>query len=259
MEHDRIIVGDAQAEIAKVLSGESDGCIITGDCLEIMPDMPDGCVDAVVTDPPYGVNLGEHGAAKENRPQWLAKQGYATYADTRENFLSIVVPGVVLAIEKSHRGLVFVADTNGWDLPRPDAVGGVYLPAGCGRCAWGFQTLAHFLLYGSCPNLNLGAKPVSFTSTARAEKNGHPCPKPVAWMEWCCKLATSVGDIIIDPFCGSGTTCVAAKKLGRRWIGIEIDEKYADIARRRVASTPKPLFVEEPKPPDAAPLFAETD
>ena len=52
-------------------------------------------------------------------------------------------------------------------------------------------------------------------------------------------------------FCnGSGTACVAAKKLGRRYIGIEIDEKYAEMARRRVASTPRPLFTEpiEKKP-----------
>ena len=43
-------------EIEKVLNGEADGCIVCGDCLEVMADMPDGCVDAVVTDPPYGID-----------------------------------------------------------------------------------------------------------------------------------------------------------------------------------------------------------
>jgi len=61
--------------------------------------------------------------------------------------------------------------------------------------------------------------------------------------------------IILDPYCGSGTTCVAAKKLGRRWIGIEIDEKYAAIARARIASTPKPLFVEEQAADKQLPLM----
>ncbi len=168
-------------DIAAVLSGDSEGCVITGDCLEIMADMPDGCVDAVVTDPPYGVNLGNHKAAKEDRTRWLAKKGYDNYEDTRENFLSIVVPGVVMALAKATRGLVFVAGTNAWDLPRPAAVGGVYLPAGCGRCSWGFQTLAHYLLYGPCPHLELGAKPIAFSSTERAAPSAHPCPKPEGW------------------------------------------------------------------------------
>ena len=66
------------------------------------------------------------------------------------------------------------------------------------------------------------------------------------------------GDIILDPYCGSGTTCVAAKKLGRRYIGIEIDEKYAAIARSRIASTPKPLFVEEPEKAEQQQLFGST-
>jgi len=63
------------------------------------------------------------------------------------------------------------------------------------------------------------------------------------------------GDLILDPFCGSGTTCVAAKKLGRRYIGIEIDPTYADIARRRIAATPEPLFVPEAEKPEQNGLF----
>ena len=75
---------------------------------------------------------------------------------------------------------------------------------------------------------------------------GHPCPKPIEWGLWLCERAAPQDGIILDPFCGSGTTCVAAKKLGRRWIGIEIDESYARIARERVATTPKPLFKDAP-------------
>ena len=72
------------------------------------------------------------------------------------------------------------------------------------------------------------------------EKPDHPSPKPIAYMEW---LVNRLGGkTILDPFCGSGTTCVAAKKLGRRYIGIELDEKYCRIARNRVRDTERPLF-----------------
>ena len=54
---------------------------------------------------------------------------------------------------------------------------------------------------------------------------------------------TQPGDIILDPFCGSGTTCVAAKKLGRKYIGIDIEQKYVDIARTRIKNTPAPMTI----------------
>ena len=61
-------------------------------------------------------------------------------------------------------------------------------------------------------------------------------------MEWLVGELSNTSDIIFDPFCGSGTTCVAAKKLGRRWIGIDIEPKYVDIAKSRVQNTERPLF-----------------
>ena len=185
-----------------------------GDCLEVLPTLAAGSVDAVVTDPPYGGNLGTHGAANETRPQYLAKAGYANYDDTPENFEAVVVPAVRLAIERFGRGLVFCAGTQAWSLPRPAAVGGVFLPAGCGRSRWGFQCLAHFLLYGDCPSLNLGAKPTAFKSTERADESEHPCPKPVGWMIRCVNLASLPDETILDPFNGAGTTGVGTTGVG---------------------------------------------
>lgn len=212
---------------------ERDGVVLYhADCRDILPSLPK--VDLVLTDPPYGVDLGNHDAASEKRPGWLAKKGYDDYSDTPENFEAIVVPALVAAIRIVGRALVFSAGTQMWSLPRPAAVGAVYLPAGCGRCSWGFQSLAHFLLYGDCPNLNRGAKPIAFSSTERAERNGHPCPKPLSWMKWCVKFASEESDTIIDPFAGSGTTLRAAMDLGHKAIGIEISEKYCEIAARRL-------------------------
>jgi site-specific DNA-methyltransferase (adenine-specific) len=62
----------------------------------------------------------------------------------------------------------------------------------------------------------------------------HPTQKPVELMRWCLSKYSNEGDTILDPFAGSGTTCVAAKILGRKYIGIEINPVYAEIARKRV-------------------------
>jgi len=154
------------------------GVLYHGDCLEILPHLEP--VDLVLTDPPYGVGLGDHSGAKETRiGVGLKKQHYNEYQDTYENFLVRVVPAVKVALKKSCRGAVFCAGTNMWDLPRPDTVSAVYLPSGQGRTRWGFQNLAHICLYGTAPNLNLGAKNIVLKSAETAPKNGHPCPKPI--------------------------------------------------------------------------------
>ncbi len=69
---------------------------------------------------------------------------------------------------------------------------------------------------------------------AIADKNDHPCPKPLSWMEWLCDRASLPGDTIADPFMGSGTTGVACANLERKFIGIEIEPKYFDIACERI-------------------------
>ncbi len=87
-------------------------------------------------------------------------------------------------------------------------------------------------------------------ASEKDQRRVHPTQKPIAVMEWVIEQATSQGDHILDPFMGSGTTGVAAVKLGRRFTGIEIDEGYFDIARRRIEAALKEpdMFIEPPKP-----------
>jgi len=108
--------------------------------------------------------------------------------------------------------------------------------------AWNEMALsiynARSLLPGEAPFSNILR--ISF------EKNDHglhETQKPLRLMECLVSLVTVEGSIILDPFAGSGTTCVAAKKLGRHYIGIEINEKYAEIAKGRLSESPlQPLF-----------------
>ena len=203
--------------------------IFHGDCREVLPGLDP--VDLVLTDPPYGIGLGKTSGAGAGHG--LRLDGYATHNDSYGSFVSDVVPRINEALDLAARAAVFTGP-NIHEQRKPDAIGGVHCPAGAGRHCWGFKTFLPVLLYGKAPELNLGGKPTSITSTRTARKNGHPVPKPVEWMRWLVLLASTEGETILDPFMGSGTTLRAAKDLGRKAIGIEIEERYCEIAAKRL-------------------------
>jgi site-specific DNA-methyltransferase (adenine-specific) len=74
-----------------------------------------------------------------------------------------------------------------------------------------------------------------FESASSLDNNGHPCPKPMAWARWLVSRAAVEGATVLDPFAGSGTVLMASKELGRKSIGIEIEERYCEIAAQRCA------------------------
>ena len=77
----------------------------------------------------------------------------------------------------------------------------------------------------------------------KEDERWHPTQKPLDLFQWIVEKYSDPGHIILDPFLGSGTTAVAARMLGRKYVGIELSEKYCEMARRRVASAPTPLFM----------------
>ena len=216
------------------------------DCREVLTELRQ--VDALITDPPYGVLLGSQKDRRANHV--LVKNGYDSYDDTAENYSAVVVPAIKRALEitKDGRGLVFGVPPAIWKLPAPTVIGGVYLPAARGRNQWGFSSFTLALLYGRSPDLHLGCSHTGIESFAVADKNGHPCPKPLSWMMWAIDLATMSNELVLDPFMGSGTTGVAAIKQGRQFVGIEINPRYFDIACRLVDDAAKQpdMFVERP-------------
>jgi DNA modification methylase len=224
----------------------SEVTLYQGDCLEYMQGMSAGDI-VTITDPPYGVNLGNHAGANECRRGLLAKRG--GYIDTPESFDLVVVPAIKRALKLSRRAAVFCVPPSMWRLPAPDAIGGIFVPGAVGRNKWGWSNFIHCLLYGIAPDLEKGAKQTAIQSSAQAEDTGHPVTKPLVWMRWIINLATRPGDVVFDPFMGSGSTGVAAIQLGRSFIGCEISEEYFKIAQKRIAQAqlqPR-LFDDEPK------------
>lgn len=100
---------------------------------------------------------------------------------------------------------------------------------------WGFTTFHPILYYGRDFRAGRGALPSGTKMTEAAEKNGHPCPKPIGAWTWLLDKVSQPGETVIDPFCGSGTTLRAALDTGRKAIGIEIEERYCEIAVRRLS------------------------
>lgn len=207
--------------------------IYHGDCREMLDSMVN--IDAVVTDPPYGVRL------MHKQHKWFHQngQGYLGIDDTPENVRNIVIPVIVQCIATFPRVIVTPGTRCMFMYPNPTDVGCIFNPSGVGMGSWGFITFHPILYYGKDPYLETGkgSRPNGWKQPANdyADKNGHPCPKPMGMMSWIVNRVTLKGMTLLDPFAGSGTTLRAAKDLGRKAIGIEIEEKYCEIAAKRMA------------------------
>ena len=200
-------------------------------------------VDAVITDPPYGV--GYEGSSTKDGGRDAG--GYASFEDTPENIKALIVPIIATCIELFPRLCMTPGPASMFFYPNPRAVGAVYYPAGANSGPWGFVCSQPIFYYGKDPYLanGLGRRANSFEAHAGAEKNGHPCPKPIDQMKWLVNRASLPGETVLDPFMGSGTTGVAAVTMDRNFIGCEIEPAYFDIACKRIedAQRQKDLFI----------------
>lgn len=193
--------------------------IYNGDCRDILTQLDR--VDLVLTDPPYGIG-----------------ESYLSYEDTKENLKTLISETFHLILEKSDVVLLTPGTRNLFIYPVPTWTMAWFTPAGTGRGPWGFCCWQPILAYGSDPYLKagLGSQPDSFIKTETSEKNGHPCPKPLdVWKKIILRGMVGSSKTILDPFMGSGTTLRAAKDLNRQAIGIEIEEKYCEIAAKRLS------------------------
>lgn len=210
--------------------------IYHGDCREIVPQL--GKFDLVLTDPPYGVQLG---TKRNNLKLSFKREKYSMFDDTPEFIQTVVIPAIKTCIEKFGRVVVTPGNRCMWLYPAPDEIGCIFNPAGNGLCRWGFNMSHPILFYGKDPKMP-NAYANGLESTAISERNGHPCPKPLKWMTWLITRCSLDGETILDPFGGSGTTCRAAKDLGRKCTMIELEEKYCEIAANRMAQEVMNIF-----------------
>jgi len=222
-----------------------DATLILGGCIEVLPTL--GKVDAVVTDPPYGINFRwcnasrggrarglSWGATPNNRqPEWQNMHGDEKPFDPTPflQFHQIILWG-----GNNYEGLPAARCWLVWDKRRNTTSD----HHGDAELAW--TNLDSVIRVHR--QIWRGVVREGEENVANGAKQ-HPTQKPVALMRWCVEMTEG---IVLDPFMGSGTTGVACAKMGRKFIGIEIDPRYFDIACRRIeeAYRQKDLFIEPP-------------
>ena len=194
-----------------------DVTLYLGDCLEVMAEMEAGSVDSVITDPPYGI--GEDGGACRTRSKpGISKHEKRNWDRSRPDKHVFDVMRTISTNQVIFGGNYFadlLPPTMGWIYWRK-LMGGDFSD---GELAW--------------TSYNKALK--EFTKSPHGMDKVHPTQKPLALMKWVIENYTDEGDTVFDPFMGSGTTGVAAVQLGRKFIGIEIDETYYEIAKKRIS------------------------
>ena len=221
-----------------------------GDCLELIKDIPDGSIDLIVTDPPYNVSA-TNGGGTINKGKKLNKSlkdlveanitdGYDIEILGEEFMRVMKEPNIYLWCNKTQIPEYFKFyvekhkckfDIICWHKTNA-------LPTYSNK----YLSDTEYLLYfrkgkGKCfPKSYEDAKTYYIAPINHKDKKKykHPTIKPLDITEKVIKNSSKENDIILDPFMGSGTTGVACKKLNRNFIGIELDEKYFNIAKERI-------------------------
>ena len=226
-EQNKVIIGDCTLYLA--------------DCMDVLPTL--GKVDAVVTDPPYGIKVDSTMAKQSGQQYGNAAAQKSTYKATEwdEEPLS----GELLQMVLQSAPKVILWGGNYFALPPTscwliwDKENGQNNFADC-EMAW--------------TNLPKAVRLKRHLWNGMLRKNGeercgHPTQKPIEVMTWCLEQLSD-SQIVLDPFMGSGTTGVACVKMGRKFIGIEREPEYFEIACKRIreAYAQPDMFIEPPKP-----------
>ena len=203
--------------------------LICGDCLDVLPTLEAGSIDAVITDPPFGIDFkyASHDDDPTEYEQFMRR--FVAEAQRLVNDGPVFVWQTMLNADKWHRwfppGFRLFAACKGFVQYRPTPIQYSWDPV----VFWGKSPVKP-----SVYNKDYHEQRLAPFGKNRP-KIPHPCPRPLEQVEYIVKLATNESDLILDPFMGSGTTGVACLNTGRRFIGIEKDPGYFAIAQERLA------------------------
>jgi site-specific DNA-methyltransferase (adenine-specific) len=236
--------------------------IFQGDCLEILALVPESCVDLIFADPPYflsndGITCHAGRMVSVNKGEWDRSRGADANHEFNRAWLaacqrvlkpngSIWVSGTAHVIHSvgfamQQLGMKLLNDIT-WVKPNPPPnLSCRYFTHATETIIWAAKDKKsrHTFNYNSMKELAGGKQMKSVWTIPAPDKSEkmfgkHPTQKPVALLERILLAASGGGDVVLDPFMGSGTTAVAAVRLNRRFRGIEVDPKWVEVAIKRL-------------------------
>ena len=236
-----------------------------GDCLNLIPDIPDSSVDLVLADPPYGTTACKWDSVIPLQPMWeqlkrVIKPKAAIVMTASQPFTTTLIAsnmpmfkyewiyektnakGFLSAKSRpltSHENVVVfcggatkVYNPQKWQMPEHLQTKRKHMTAKTSGDVYGEIKMVRYNDDGSRHPTSV----IGFSNRSERGGNYHPTQKPVALMEYMIKTYTQEGETVLDFTMGSGTTGVACKNLSRNFIGIEKDAEYFEIASERIAS-----------------------
>lgn len=221
-------IGAGEINIENILNR-----VIHGDCFKILPRIPNNSIDFIITDPPYGIKKKGINDTKDSR--YYNKPFKEMFRVLKPNSFCLTFA----SIEKLNRISRKVSQyfDYEWSII-------CYQPNNMIRGRLGFSKYFMLLVFSKGePTYKEPMRDVLVYNvhTSKRGKINHPTTKPVYFFRRVIEKLTDKGDIVLDPFIGSGTTAIACKQLSRNYIGIEIKEKYCKISRNRLDNHEEPL------------------
>jgi modification methylase len=260
-----------KARIAPIKRGLPLDTILQGDCIAEMARLPDKCVDMIFADPPYNLQLGgdllrpEGGKVDACDDDWDKFDSLAVYDDFTREWLEqarriLKDDGTIWVIGSYHniyRVGSLLQDADFWILndivwrktnPMPNFRGTRFTNAHetllwCAKDEKARYTFNYRAMKALNDDLQMRSDwvlPICSGSERCKDEAGdkaHPTQKPESLLYRILLACTKPGDVVLDPFFGTGTTGAVARRLGRKWIGIERESAYVKVAAARIAST----------------------
>jgi hypothetical protein len=203
--------------------------IYHGDCRDILPSLP--AIGLLLADPPYGIAL-KNNDTRLSAGRWRDNKIVGDDTDEIGEFLT------QFAFDRGLPTILFANPMRPWSgawrqylvWDKGGAVGGGGDTATCWKQTW------ELIQVSRTPQLSGGREEAVLRFPIRVDNMTlHPAQKPVSLLSYLISKVGSVADPIVDPTCGVGSTILAAKNLGRQAIGIEVEEKYCEIAAKRLS------------------------
>ncbi|MBG1233977.1 DNA methyltransferase [Aestuariivirga litoralis] len=203
--------------------------VLQGDCIQLMKDLPDNTVDFILTDPPYVCHYRDrHGrtVANDDNSDWLAPAFEQAYRVLKHNSFCVSFYGWTAAD----------AFTTAWKAAGFRLAGHLVFakPYSSSARYLGARHECAYLLTKGRPALPADPLPDVLGWSYTGNKL-HPTQKPVDSLKPLINAFSAAGGLVLDPFCGSGSSLVAAKECGRDWLGLELDAAHQATASHRLA------------------------